>query len=412
MVYEDELYLNLFFSSSSKLEIKGKIKQNPEDFIVKEIDPEGSNCSSKSFKFSNSQGLYSHCILFKKNIDTLSAVELLAKKLKINSNDIGTAGLKDAQASTYQRISFWNIKPEKLLNFKIEMKNSLLSLHNASLGKYSIKPGDLWGNSFEIRVEIDSDDDKTPKNSFLEYFNDIWRIIKEKGTPNYFGLQRFGSTRPTSHLVGRFLLQKKYKEAVESFLFTTSNKEPTFITNIRKSKDIDEILKLPHKYSIERSIAKSLQKSRSNFQNAIRRLPESYTKLFLSAYQSYLFNRTLHFYMEKILDSEDKFNPDIELPLIGYNTDLDQIDLDIRKELTKLLKKDDLSLDSFSDRNIKRKGSTRKAFLFPKSCSIESLGNYSEYKFIFSLPKGSYATVFLRNFFELSLYKNEKNLDI
>lgn len=417
MVFENELHHNLFFTTDLKLQkknfIKGTIKHHPEEFIVREIDPQGKICNPTTYESSKEQGLYSHCILYKTNIDTLSAVELIAKKLKINSNNIGTAGLKDALASTYQRISIWNIKPEILQEFELEMNSAYISLNNVTLGRYAIKPGDLWGNSFEIKAHITSQNEDTSNITLTNYFNDKWKIIKEKGTPNYFGLQRFGSTRPISHIVGKFILQNNFKAAVDTLLFSTSINESDYITSIRKTHDINEIQKLSPKYSIEKSISRTLQKSKLNYQNAIKRLPESYTKLFISAYQSYLFNKTLHSYMTQILNEELDFNPELDLPLVGYNTKLDHIADNLGERFSRVLNSHDLSLESFYERNTRRfslKGSTRKAFIFPRKCLINSNNHHSDFNFNFSLPKGSYATIFLRNFFELVLFKNKKNL--
>ena len=72
-----------------------KIKQIPEDFIVKEIND----------IILNNDGKYSYFLLKKKNYNTLNAIKAIAKKLKINEKDIGFAGNKDKEAVTKQTIS-------------------------------------------------------------------------------------------------------------------------------------------------------------------------------------------------------------------------------------------------------------------------------------------------------------------
>ena len=75
-----------------------KIKQIPEDFIVKEIS---------GIKFSYA-GKYAYFLLKKKNYNTLRAVQKIAEKLGINEKNIGFAGNKDKNAVTSQVISIKN----------------------------------------------------------------------------------------------------------------------------------------------------------------------------------------------------------------------------------------------------------------------------------------------------------------
>ena len=47
------------------------------------------------------------CYLYKENIDTIQAVNLIAKHLRINQKRIGFAGTKDKRAFTTQLISLF-----------------------------------------------------------------------------------------------------------------------------------------------------------------------------------------------------------------------------------------------------------------------------------------------------------------
>ena len=39
-----------------------------------------------------------------------------------------------------------------------------------------------------------------------------------QGIPNYFGLQRFGATRPVTHLVGEWILKRDFEQAVVTYV--------------------------------------------------------------------------------------------------------------------------------------------------------------------------------------------------
>ena len=75
-----------------------KIKQLPEDFIVKEV----SNVKVES------DGQYAYYILKKINYTTIDALQVLSNKFKIQLKNFGFAGNKDRNAITEQKISILN----------------------------------------------------------------------------------------------------------------------------------------------------------------------------------------------------------------------------------------------------------------------------------------------------------------
>ena len=82
-----------------------QLKQIPEDFIVKEI----TNIEPKS------SGLFVYLKLKKEHLNTLDAIKIIAKKLRIKEKDIGFAGSKDKNALTEQIISLYYSKKEEAL---------------------------------------------------------------------------------------------------------------------------------------------------------------------------------------------------------------------------------------------------------------------------------------------------------
>ena len=112
-----------------------KIKQLPEDFIVKEIN---------DIKFDDN-GQYSYFLLKKKNYNTLRAIQQISKKLRINEKNIEFAGNKDKNAITEQVISIY--KGNKNIE-NINIKD--IELKFLGQGNERIFLGNLKGNEFII----------------------------------------------------------------------------------------------------------------------------------------------------------------------------------------------------------------------------------------------------------------------
>jgi tRNA pseudouridine13 synthase len=157
-----------------------KIKQEPKDFIVKEIA-----------RLSLDGGKFSYFKLRKKQWNTMDAAREIAKRLGINERRLSFAGIKDKQAVTEQYISVENI--DKINVEGLGIKD--IELEYAGSGDEKMNTDLLVGNEFSIIIR------------------DLDKGLKEvKFLPNYFDEQRFG-INGTNHLVGRFLVKKDFGEA-------------------------------------------------------------------------------------------------------------------------------------------------------------------------------------------------------
>ena len=204
--------------------IQGTIKQLPEDFIVREILPDGKVIVDGSEIGSDVGGMYTHFVLWKRGLDTYSALKKIATFCLLQEKDFGFAGLKDAQAVSLQRISVWGLQKNCLE--KINIPN--IRIINPIRQKFSIGLGSLNGNQFQVRIRDTSE----------EIDNELWFKFRkealEKGFLNFFGLQRFGSKRPILHLVGRYLIQEQYSDAIDAYLGNVSDFENEKLTSLRK----------------------------------------------------------------------------------------------------------------------------------------------------------------------------------
>ncbi|MHA2297718.1 MAG: tRNA pseudouridine(13) synthase TruD [Candidatus Hodarchaeales archaeon] len=379
---------------------KGSIKNEPEDFIVQEITPDGQVLGDHS-QLESETGLFTHVILKKRGIDTFSARDILLdhvrrKNIFVSENDIKFAGLKDAQAITYQRGSLWNIKPKQLDDFW----NERIKILSAASGLYEVVPGDLAGNRFQINVRS-SKIDSNLLRSIIEQIKNVF-------VPNFFMLQRFGSLRPVLHKVGRSFLEKDYKSAVLGYLCVTSSIEQDNIFESRLAlaenglKGVSSFLKTtPRKYFYERRLASFLQGSwkHPNYQRALYSLPRYFLDLTISAFQSYLFNRIL----SKLLKKRKESLIDEVIPLPGWDYRKKQHvqDETINEAVYETLFEEKIDEEFYYKVKKSKKFKTRfrKAMVIPENLQLEC--DYNEFNLDFRLPKGCYATAVIHQFVDI-----------
>lgn len=390
---ELEDFIGLQTYKSKTPGIGGTIKQLPDDFVVEEISPDRKVIviDSKHESGENFKGEFTHCTLQKYNWDTMRAVREISKRLHISQNRIGFAGTKDKRALTTQRISIYNVPVESLIKIKIKD----ISLGNFRYGDDKIDLGDLWGNRFtatirNINKNLNSDEIKKRTN---QIFDEL-----KYGFPNFFGVQRFGTVRPITHLVGKEILKGNFKKAVMIYLCDIYEGENPEALNARKklaeTKDFKEALKyFPRHLGYEVSVLNYLAKHPGDYHKAIQVLPKKLKMMFVHAYQSFIFNTALSRYIKGGFYVE-------RLPLVGYKTVPDEISSEI-------LDAEGITPGNFKInymKDLSSKGMIRECFVPVYDFKILGAGedelNQERNKIIiqFSLPKGCYATSLLREF--------------
>lgn len=273
--------------------VGGVIRQTPEDFGVEEVLVDGSKAELEPKLPSQltGEGRYLICLLIKQNWDTLLAVRKIARQLGISERRVQIAGIKDKKALTAQHISIENIRLRQLKRIRVD------GIHIYPL-RYSpnmIFPHMSFGNMFQLTLRGIS-------HSALVLQERISNIVNELhvlgGVPNFFGHQRFGTIRPITHLVGRALVQNDLEKAALLFLANPSPYEHPRSRQERQklleTGDFEEALnRFPRWLLYERLMLSHLAKRPNEYVGAFRRLPKRLCRLFVQAYQSYLFNRFL-----------------------------------------------------------------------------------------------------------------------
>jgi len=390
---DNEIGISVYTTKSSS--VQGKIKQNENDFLVKEVLSEKAIDS-----FDNLDG-HAVYLLKKSGIDTNHALIDIEKRYGLV---LKALGLKDAHAQTEQYVYTY-----KKLDSLAEIEGKKYSAKRIGFVKKPISKKDMLGNIFEIKV--------SDLNEPLPSFTDVEKIL------NFFGYQRFGSKRPITHLVGKSIIKGNYEEALGYLLnFSSkydSEKNNQFRKLISERKSESEIIELlPYSMDIERNLLKQLSKDKDP-KNAIRSIPLSLRRFYIQAYQSFLFNKTLslayEFEEELFLSTVDdvcfdknsilgKFENDpnqrLAIPLIGHSYyKKSRFDYYIKKILDdELLTPKDFFIKDFQEISID--GGFRNA-------SINYLNlNINENLIKFQLSRGSYATIVLRE-----ILKPENPLD-
>lgn len=256
--------------------IQGLLRQEAEDFIVHEI--------SNPVK---SSGKYLICRLEKKNWELQRAIKEIAKILGISHRRISWAGTKDKHAVTHQLISLFDISETDIQN--IRLKDITLTPVGRSDQQLSL--GDLQGNRFEITIRSCIPDNLTEAVSQAD-------SCVKTGVPNYFGIQRFGVQRPVTHHVGRQILLGDYREAVRTYVGFPSEGETESVAQARTDYLSDNEPKkalenLPVQMRYERAILHHLTERPDDYEGALRMVPPKLLSMFVSAYQSWLFNMGL-----------------------------------------------------------------------------------------------------------------------
>lgn len=365
--------------------IDGNIRSSPEDFVVSEL------ISDRTQKSIKEQEGYAVFRLKKRKIDTNHALSDIYRKKGLR---LKALGLKDANAITEQYVCSFN-KGNSIDGFESEK----YSIKKIGYVKKPLSKKDMIGNHFKIKI--------SNCNDGLSKFNEYDKVL------NFYGYQRFGSKRPVTHLIGKAILQKNFKEAVNLLLSFTTPYDSKENTEIRKKlgdkSNYKEYLRyVPPQMDIERTVIQEMLEH-DNELKAIRAIPLSLRRFYIQAYQSYIFNCSLSMAFsdgENLFESYDndvcfdskgkigKYMKGLEqtlaVPFVGYSyykkTRFDH-------QISKILSFEELTPKDFfikEMQEVSNEGGFRQASIH---CSdYFSLDNTVE----FSLSRGSFATILLR----------------
>jgi tRNA pseudouridine13 synthase len=277
-----ELSLGMEYYATDTPGTGGRLRTHPEDFVVEEEPCEVGD-----------EGPFLICRLTKKDWELQRAAKEISKILGISHRRIGWAGTKDKHAVTRQLISIYGATPEEIE--KVALKD--IQLEAVGRSKTALSLGSHQANRFAITIR-----DTTGEN-LADQVEEVTAGCGE-AIPNYFGIQRFGVIRPITHHVGKHILHGDFEGAVCCYVGRAFPNEPSSVQEARsvflETRDAVQALHaLPVPLTYERSILHHLSARPGDYEGALRVLPPKLLSMFVSAYQSYLFNKTLSARLEE-----------------------------------------------------------------------------------------------------------------
>lgn len=275
--------------------VGGKIREFPEDFIVEETLVDSTKASvtgnvpPRVIGSTQNKQRFLLCTMVKRNWDTFIAMKNIAKALDIEHKRLQFAGIKDAKALTAQYITLEKVSDEETA--KVNLKD--IQLHPVGYVREPLSLFYLLGNQFTINIKNLNTTEAETKEQTEQTIQQLTTI---GGIPNFYGHQRFGSTRPITHLVGKAISQGKFEEAAMLFLANPSNYEhPTSKQarqKLQETKNFKQASEtFPNQLRFERLMLLHLTEHPTDFAGAFKKLPPKLQALFVQAHQSYLFNR-------------------------------------------------------------------------------------------------------------------------
>lgn len=310
-----------------------KFYQTPVDFIVDEV-------SLGEFK-----GKGNYLILHVKKVEmtTWDMIAVFAEYLAIPAQKIGYAGLKDKHATTTQYISVDASYERMLKKFHHKQIKILSSVRHS----HSIRMGDLKGNRFSINLHFV---DKIDSGRIEK----CARKIAKNGLPNYFGYQRFG--RDSDSI-------KQAQDMIKGEIFIEDTKIKNFLISIYQSTFFNEWLRERVEISREENDGKFLLLNGDVYQDNKGKLVTP-----------------------KIMPSRDFESKKLVPTGLLCGRDVFRA-RDEAREIEK----------EYDDEFLQDKGYRREALIYPQDIDCKYVSKQTLLNISFTLPKGSYATVFLES---------------
>ena len=271
---------------TSQKGIGGSIRNQYEDFYVEEI-PE---------MVPNGEGPNVWIWIEKLGRTTLDVVLDIARDLHIDRKRMGFAGMKDKKALTRQWICIANMDSEEQFKQVENLDIYKTDFLEITRGRKKLRMGQLKGNKFRILIRDLDDIEKS-----ADVANEVLKELEVTGVPNYYGWQRFGKPRTNTHLVGEALIHNDLAEAVRRYVGNPSEDESLENQKARQAYDDGDLEKslelmgkgMRYEKMMVRQLIKDSKKGElidKSYMNAIHALPKPLQRMFVHAYQSYLFN--------------------------------------------------------------------------------------------------------------------------
>jgi tRNA pseudouridine13 synthase len=279
-----------------------KLRQRPEDFEVEELT-----------SIAASGGPYAFYRLEKRGWTTHDALAAVRRRWKLEHRRLAYGGLKDRHAHTIQYLTILRGPQRKLTQqgFTVTYLGQVAEPYSSTC---------IQANRFRLTLRA------LGKNEIGQALQALAEVQRE-GVPNYFDDQRFGSVLGHGGFVARSMVVGRYEEALKQALAAHYEHD-------RADRKAEKALLRSHwgdwrtlKDQLPRGHARSLVDyllvHPDDFRGALVRLRPELRGLYLSAYQSYLWNRMLARWLREHVQAEQLLNLRLALGEVPVHRGLD-----------------------------------------------------------------------------------------
>ncbi len=249
------------------------IKAIPEDFQVEE----------RTEAVAEGAGDFAFYRLEKTGWTTPDALQAIKRRWTIDTRRLSYGGLKDRHAKTVQFFTIFRGPQRQLHHERIAV---------TYLGQRSTPytADDIQANRFQVVIR------ELTKGAMARALPAL-EEVRAVGVPNYFDDQRFGSVTGGDAFFAKHLIQGNFEQALKTALTATyefdrsaQKKEKAVLRDHwgkwTRCKEL-----LPR--GVARSLVEGLVRNPDDFKGAIARMRADLRSLYLSAYQSHLWNRMI-----------------------------------------------------------------------------------------------------------------------
>lgn len=390
-------------------------------------------------------------VLKKRRKEHLAAMQMLARILRCRQSDIGTAGIKDMHAVTYQFCTIRGVQTHRLWQANAALCHHGMEIGSVQLVDHFLQPGQLDGNRFVInvrdvkRVHVEFKDGCSQENlrpcqeHDRNYILERADALRKCGFINFYGEQRLGIPGETKNVgvrsfdIGRAMLQANFDKAVDLLMtgrLICRGVDDQENASARKCRQIwketggnaeETYNALPKGESMtrERTVLQGLKRYHNSL-DALKCLHFRDRTFWIHAYQSYIWNTMasvrLQLYGAKVVAGDLVIGDDdnvlvvsddmvsgislhqVVLPLPGYGVQYPTNEMAGRYK--QLLEGEEVSFEKAAPLEATAKGSYRHLVVPLNSLELEftasTITDVVSFQISFDLPPGSYATMLLR----------------
>jgi len=261
-----------------------KLKQRPEDFIVRE-----------AYRFDEDpRGPWRVYLMDKQKLSTFEAVQRICTRMRIPPAAVSFCGLKDKQGRTEQLVA---IRGKDAV-----MQEPDLRLKFLGRSAEPLSAANLTANRFAVTVrDLGEEDVARLASSVAE--------VRRVGVVNYFDSQRFGALKHGQGFIAKDLIRGQIEHALHNYMAKPSPLDKSDDAKVKAfwEKNWGDWEKhCPYKAVARyRNVLLHLREHPDDWAGAFLQIEPRYRALLIFEYQSWLWNEGVRRLLQGFLPDED-----------------------------------------------------------------------------------------------------------